>query len=130
MIQQTQISQGPAAVRARDATAVANGLIAKANQFRKLFGPDSKAAPGLDHAATVLLALLRERDKLSAMSEAAMIARDGAGILGTSPAETIVMLDEDNQQLRAENDRLIQAVAHLEETEAARAAHAALYPST
>ena len=64
------------------------------------------------------------------MSEAALIARDGAGILGTSPAETIVMLDEDNRQLRAENDRLIQAVAHLEETETARAAHAALYPST
>ena len=98
------VAQSDTPLPTRYIEAVANSLIAKAGQFRKVFGPNSKAAPDLSHAAVVLLALLRERDELSVTSGAALRARNEALITDVSPAEAIVILNG-VRRLQAENEQ-------------------------
>ncbi|MBV2149931.1 hypothetical protein KRZ98_16930 [Sphingobium sp. AS12] len=118
----------------RDAMKKADGVLFE-NGFAVRLIPNSDAVMGADYAKEVIgylvdeaddpefshwcsydanhkaegrtthFSLMQERDRLSAIVEAACHARDGAGIVGVSPAEAITMLDEDNKRLLDENAR-------------------------
>ena len=75
-------------------------MSAKATQFEKLAAA-SYTSNLLRRAAALLNMLESERGALAATLDAACLARDTVGILGT-PAEAITMLGEENAGLRAE----------------------------
>ncbi|MBV2149902.1 hypothetical protein KRZ98_16785 [Sphingobium sp. AS12] len=57
---------------------IADTLLAKAEQFAKVFGPESRTAPDLRQAAAALLSLLRERDELARCIDAGSRPSDAA----------------------------------------------------
>ena len=75
-------------------------MSAKATQCEKLAAA-SYTSNLLRRAAALLNMLESERGALAATLDAACLARDTVGILGT-PAEAITMLGEENAGLRAE----------------------------
>ncbi|WP_037489147.1 hypothetical protein [Sphingobium indicum] len=80
-------------------------MSAKATQFEKLAAATSHTSNLLRRAAALLSTLESERGALAAILDAACLARDTVGILGT-PVDAITMLGEENAGLRAELDAL------------------------